>query len=591
MTQPPDQQPPQGGFGAPQVPPPGGFGAPTPPAQPPQMPPPPQGPPAQGPPAPQGPPAGPPPGYGYPQQAPQPGPYGYPQQAPGPYGQPPQQGPYGQQQGPYGYPQQYPGAPTPPPGGKGPFKGRTALVIGAAVAALLVIGGGVYAVVGGGGDGDKKPVATDSKHPVEPTTSADVDQGDGSGDGRAGNDDLNAGRKAGEDKVLWLKTNDVALPQNGSENYGMWFTGDVVVKAMYKKVTAYGVNDGKEKWSVPIAHAICAAPHQTTPDGKIVIAYESNDTDKSDCNQMQMIDLKTGKGGWKKPIPEEGSFDIMSSMELTIAGNTVTASRMGPSSAFSVLDGHKIFGASTGACRPSAFAGGAKLIAVESCTKDNQPAASQQVQELNPDTGKSKWTFALPAGWEVKKVYSVDPVVLYSTNEKKKSWNISILKHDGTRRSQLTTKDSFAPECGLSIIESDLQGCLGTAADANTLYLPTEVKSGANEIVAFNLNTGKEKWRSPAAADRTMLPLRMEGSSLVAYQEPSYDGGGAVVSIPSSGGKPKVLLQNPQSTAEIENSFYSKSVSYTNGRLFVMTGHVRGKKGDTTEKTMMAFGK
>ncbi|MEV8568198.1 PQQ-binding-like beta-propeller repeat protein [Streptomyces sp. NPDC051322] len=607
MTQPPDQQPPQGGFGAPQDPPPGGFGGPPPPAQPPQMPPPPQGPPpVQGPPqgspppAPQGPPAAPgqppapQPGYGYPQQAPPPqaGPYGYPQQAPGPYGQPPQQGPYGQQPGPYGYPQQqYAGGPVPPQGGgKGPFKGKPAVIVGAAVVALLLVGGGVYAAVGGGGD-DKKPVASDSKNPAEPSVSASVDQGDGSGDGRKTDDDLNAGRKAGEDKVLWLKTNDVALPADGAENHGMWFTGDVVVKAMYKKVTAYGVTDGKEKWSVPIPHAICAAPRQTTSDGKIVIAYESNDTEKADCNQMQMIDLKTGKGGWKKQIPEEGSFDIMTSVELSISGNTVAASRFGLSSAFSVKDGHKVFGASTGACRPNAFAGGPKLIAVESCTKDGESNANQQVQELNPDNGKSKWTFALPAGWEVKRVYSVDPLVIYSTNEKKKSWNVSILKADGSRRSQLTTKDSFAPECGLSIISSDLQGCLGTAADANTLYLPTEVKSGANEIVAFDLNTGKEKWRSPAAADRTMLPLQVDGGNLVAYQEPSYDGGGAVVSIPGTGGKPQTLLQNPESTADIENSFYSKSVSYVNGRLFIMTGQVRGKKGDTTEKTMMAFGK
>lgn len=591
MTQPPDQQPPQGGFSAPQHPGPGGFGTPPPPDRPPQMPPPPQGPPA-----PQGPPSGPQSGYGYPQQAPPfapQGPHGYPQQAaPGPYGQPPQQGPYGLQQGRCGYPQQqYPGGPvSPQSGGKGPFKGKPALIIGAAVVALLLIGGGVYAAVRGGGGDDEKPVASDLKNPAEPSAAASVDQ-DGSSDARAGNDDLNAGRKAGEDRVLWLQTNDVALPAGGAQNYGMWFTGDAVVKAMYKKVVAYGVDDGKEKWSVPIPHALCAAPRQTTPDGKIVIAYESNDTDKADCNQMQMIDLRAGQGGWKKPIPQEGSFDIMSSMELTIAGNTVTASRMGPSSAFSVQDGHKIFGAFTGACTPNAFAGGAKLIAVESCTKDSEPAASEQVQELNPNTGAPRWTFPLPAGWAVKKVYSVDPLVVYSTNEKTKNWNISILKQDGTRRSQLTTKDSFAPECGLSIIKSDLQGCLGTIADANTLYLPTEVKNGANEIVAFDLDTGKEKWRSPATADRTMLPLRMDGSHLIAYQEPSYEGGGSVVSIPAAGGKPQMILQNPQSTADVENSFYSKSVSYVNGRFFIMTGQVRGKKGDTTEKTMMAFGK
>ncbi|MFJ3712377.1 PQQ-binding-like beta-propeller repeat protein [Streptomyces sp. NBC_01267] len=622
MTQPPDQQPPQGGFGAPQNPPgegPGGFGAPPPPAQPPQMPPPPQAPPgpppAQGPPqsgppsAPQGPPPQPQPGYGYPQQAPQPGPYGQPQQAPGPYGQPqagpygqpqqgpyaqqPPQGPYGQQQGPYGYPQQqYPGAPVPPQGGgKNPFKGKPGVIIGAAVAGLLVVGAGVYFAVGGGGD-DKKPVASDTKNSDDkPSPTGSVDRGDGTGDGRQGNDDLNAGRKPGEAKVDWLQTNDVALPQNGAESYGMWFAGDTVVRAMYKKVVGYGVSDGKVKWTLPFDHAICAAPHQATADGKIVIAYKNNDTDKSDCNQLQVVDLATGKGGWKKEIPKEGLFDIMTSVELTIAGNTVTASRMGSSSAFSVTDGHKIFGKFEGACQPDAFAGGSKLIAVEECTKNGQPDATEQVQELDPATGKSKWTFGLPAGWQVKKVYSVDPLVIYSTNEKKKSWNISVLTHKGDRRSQLTTKDSFQPECGMSFIDRDLQGCTGTAADANTLYLPTEAKSGANDVVAFDLNTGKEKWRVPADDDRTMLPLRMDGANLLAYKEPSYDGGGAVVSIPPTGGKATVVLQHPESTASIENSFFSKTVAYQDGRFFLMSGQVRGKKGDNTEKTMLVFGK
>src|SRR5689334_369186 len=173
MTQPPNQ-PPQGGFGAPQDPPPGGgFGAPQTP------PPPPQGPPR--------------PGYGYPQQ---PGPYNSGPYASGPYGQPQQPGPYGQPG--YGYPTQpqFPGAPgTPPPGGSGsrnPFKGKPAMVIGAAVAALLVIGGTVWAVSGDDGEKDEKPVARQTDDP-EPggSSGATVNPGDGSGAGGEGPEGVN----------------------------------------------------------------------------------------------------------------------------------------------------------------------------------------------------------------------------------------------------------------------------------------------------------------------------------------------------------------------------------------------------------------
>ncbi|MGX1238913.1 hypothetical protein RKD46_000017 [Streptomyces pseudovenezuelae] len=187
------------------------------------------------------------PGYGYPQApgqpapgpyAQQPGPYG---QQPGPYGAPSgpyaqQPGPYGQQPGPYaqpgyGYPQQqYPGAPAPGGSGGGPFKGKPAVIIGAALAALLVVGGGIFLVTSGGDDEGKDPVAKSSGEAVRPSESAEVDQGDGKGDGREANDDLNAGRKDGEAKVLWLTKNDVDLPRNGKNVYGPWIVGDTVVK-------------------------------------------------------------------------------------------------------------------------------------------------------------------------------------------------------------------------------------------------------------------------------------------------------------------------------------------------------------------------
>ncbi|MFD9489116.1 PQQ-binding-like beta-propeller repeat protein [Streptomyces sp. NPDC059991] len=593
MTQPPSQQPPQGGFGAPMDPP---AGAPTPPGQPPQMPPPPAGPPPAMPPAPpQGAPA-----YGYPQApAAQPG-YGYPQAPgqPGPYAQQP--GPYGQQQGPYGgYPTQpqYPGAPMPeqPGGGRNPFKGKPAVIIAAAVAGLLVVGGGVYFATKGG-DGDKKPEAKKSQA-AQPTGSPTTDTGDGKGDGRAGADDLNAGRKDGEAKV-WLQENATQLTQNGAEQSGPWVIGDTVVKAMYKEVIGYSVTDGKQKWSVPLSAPLCGAPHQTTADGKIVLGVQENNTKNAKCNQLQQVDLAAGKAGWKVPVPSENTFDIMTSFDMAISGNTVAVARMGGVSGFSVLDGKKVFGQErSGNCRADAFAGGARLVAAGSCTVGGDTLGVDQIQELDATTGKPKWTKQFPKGWKVARVFSADPLVVYLTNKDKKQFNISTFKPDGSLRSELSSKDSFQPECGWAILDRDLQGCLGTAADANTLYLPTEPKRSSgdgfgrtNEVVAFDLNTGKEKWRSTAGAARTMLPLSVENGKVLAYIAPTTEQGGAVAEIAPTGGQPKIVLQNPASTASIENGFFSKHVAYRDGRLFILNGRVTSPKGDTKEKALMGFG-
>ncbi len=231
------------------------------------------------------------------------------------------------------------------------------------------------------------------------------------------------------------------------------------------------------------------------------------------------------------------------------------------------------------------------MIVVSSCGASTS-TEHDEVQELDPKTGKAKWTRAIPKGWAVGRTYSVDPVVLYLTNEDKKSWNISTLTPAGAFRSEVSVNESFAPTCGWAILERDLQGCQGVASDADTLYLPTEATTGANEIVAINLATGNEKWRVKSPADDSMLPMKVEGTQLIAYVEPSYDAGGQVVSIPLAGSThtPVKLLQNPASAADVENGFYSKAYDWVDGRFFLSTTRLSGRD-EAREKLMLAYGK
>ncbi|MFF9285680.1 outer membrane protein assembly factor BamB family protein [Streptomyces griseosporeus] len=604
MTQPPNQppnQPPQGGFGAPpnQPPqqPPGGFGAP-------------QQPPAQPPPA-----APPQPGYGYPQQPgpygqPQPGPYGTPPPASGPYAAPGQQpGPYGQQPGPYGQPQpgpygqqpgygypqqpQFPGAPAGGPGSRNPFKGKPALVIGAAVAALLVIGGTVFAVTSGGDDKDpKKPVA---QHTDDPKGSGSpVDPGDGSGDGGDDPEDLNAGRQPGESRVLWYKTAP-DVPRSGVDAPGMWITGKTVAKAAYKQVVAYNVGDGRPTWDpVTFPQKICAITRDRTSDDKVVVAYMNGASDRAKCNQLQQIDLATGKKGWTAEIEEGGLFDSARDVELSIAGDTLMVGRSQSGTAYDVRTGKKLYDKKKygSACFPEAFAGGPnRLVSLASCDA-TKPTEHEELQALDPRTGRVLWTQKLDKGWEVKRVYSLDPLVIYSENDDKNQFSIAAIKPDGSIRSQVSVNEHFAPNCTWAIFERDLRGCFGTAADADTLYLPTDATTGANEVVAISLATGKEKWRVKSPSDASMYPMRVEGGKLVAYVEASYDAGGQVVAIPVAGNAhtPAKLLQNPESTAEIEHGFYSWTADWVGGRFYISSTRLSGND-EAKEKLMLAFGK
>ncbi|WP_431993459.1 PQQ-binding-like beta-propeller repeat protein [Streptomyces albogriseolus] len=574
MTQPPNQ-PPQGGFGPPQDPPPGGgFG-------PPQTPVPPQGQPSG---APQ-------PGYGYPQQPPQqPGPY-----ASGPYQQP---GPYGQQG--YGYPQQpgFPGAPGTPPGGgsRNPFKGKPLLIAAAAVAVALIVGGTVWAV---SGDDDKKePVAqqTDDPKPGK-SGGAPVNPGDGSGDGGEETEDLNEGRQAGESKVLWYKEAPDA-PGSGADAPGQWITGKTAVKAAYKDLYGYDVTDGKPAWdTISFPHKICAVTPEKTADDKIVVASRSGSSDSAECNQLQLVDLVTGEKGWTQEVADGELFDSVLSIEMSLAGNTLMVGRSQSGTAYDVRTGKKLFDSKRygdAPCFPAAFAGGERLIQVASCGAGGANA-HDEVRELDPATGKVKWTYQYAKGWRVERTFSVDPLVVYATKEEegsdKKSWNIAAFTAAGKLRSQVAVDEKFDPGCGWAILARDLQGCEGVVVEGDTLYLPTAATTGANELVAISLANGKELWRESSPVEESMVPMKVEGGKLIAYVEPSYDAGGRIVALPVGGAshKPATLMQNPQAVADIENGFFSKAIDWVDGRFYLSTTRLNGND-DAKEKLMLAYG-
>ncbi|MBL1082080.1 PQQ-binding-like beta-propeller repeat protein [Streptomyces actinomycinicus] len=611
MTQPPNQ-PPQGGYGAPQdQPPQGGFGAPQPPAGAPQTPPAqegfgapqtpsapggfgaPQTPPAQGgfgaPPPPAGPPQQPQPGYGYPQQ---PGPYGAAQGGPYGYPQQPQQpGPYAAPQAGYGHPQQppYPTAPGGPVAGGQGNRRKTALIIGAAVAALLVIGGTVYAVTAGDGDeGRKKPVAQQSDDPKHSATGSPSASAAG-----ADPDNLNGGRQAGEAKVLWYKPAPDA-PASGADAPGMWISGDTAVKAAYKQVFAFNTGDGENAWGpVDFPQKICSVTPQQSADGKVVVAYMNGGSDRAKCNQLQQIDLATGEKGWSGEVADGGLFDSALSVELTVSGKTLMVGRSQSGTAYDIGTGKKLYDKKKygAACFPTAFAGGTnRLIQVASCGAGTG-TEHEEIQELDPATGKVRWTQQVKKGWEVSRTYSVDPLVVYLTNRDKKAWNISTFTKDGKFRSEVKVNEKFSPRCGWAVLERELQGCQGVAVDADTLYLPTDSTISANEVVAISLATGKEKWRVKSPGDRPMAPVKVEGGKLIAYVQPSYDTGGQVVSVPVGGSSHKTtgLLQNPAGAADVENTFYDGIVDWVDGRFYISSGRLSGDD-DSKEKLIMAFG-
>ncbi|WP_329350526.1 PQQ-like beta-propeller repeat protein [Streptomyces sp. NBC_01261] len=609
MTQPPPpppNQPPSGGFGPPQDQPPQqpqtppGYGHPQapPPQQPvygypqaPQQP--------QGPQPPQGPPQAPPPGYGYPGQ--QPNPYAQPQQQPQqPYGQQPN--PYGQQPG-YGYP----GQPTMPlhpqpgqPGGGGRKFGAPAVIITAAVVAIaLIVGGGIwYASSSGKKDDDTKKTAT-----------AGGSTGGTNGKGGTGGTTSGGKEKVPADtasKVLF----QVPMPKVADTmvTSGSWLTDKVYAKTGSAEVVGYNRDTGAKQWTIKLPGPVCQATKHTTTDGRTAILYEpampTKDKPSHGCSQIAAIDLNAGTKLWTKTA---NSGDQPISFEnVTVSANTVAVGSTDGGAAFDISTGKVLWSPKTADCYDAGYGGGAKLVAVRRCGTYDSPTL--HIQTIDPVSGKVVSDYKLAQGIEYASIVSTDPLVVAADvgdsagDGSGISDFFSIDNRTGALRSHISAPGKqYAARCdGITRVEY----CTELAVGNDRLYVPTEEHDGSgdsysrtNEIVAFDLATGKQTGQRADAGDGyTVVPLRMDGTNVIAYKSPPYDKGGQIVSIDGSSFKETKLLENPstETVRSTETTFLPDyaEILYGEGHLYMSAVYAdKASTSSTGDKDLaIAFG-
>ncbi|MEY2245886.1 PQQ-binding-like beta-propeller repeat protein [Streptomyces sp. BF23-18] len=604
------QDPPAQGFGAPQDPPPQGFGAP-------------QDAPAQGFGAPQDPPAGgfgpptPPPaaagpGYGYPQTPPPAAPqqpYGYPQTPPPGQGQPgygypgQPQAPYGapgQPQAPYGY--GYPQPPTMPmqphaqqPGGGRRINSQLLIIVAAVVAVALIVGGGfLYKQT----KNDKNDTATTSG------TTGGKD-GDGKGGGKKGD----GGEKvpANTSSSLLFQLPAPAVPKGISSvaTVGSWLTDKVYAKTGNAEINGYDPDTGAKTWTIKLPGPVCQASRHTSERNRSAIIYEPAMPTKAQpshgCTQLAAVDLDAGAKLWTRTI--KSGDQAINLDNVTISGNTVAAGSTGGGGAFDISTGKPLWAPKTGdSCYDAGYGGGEKLVAVRKCGEYGS-TRQLHIQTIDPKSGKVISEYKMSPGIEYASIVSTDPLVVAADvgdsagDGSGISDFFSIDNKTGKLRAKISAPgETYAAKCdGITRIEF----CKSLAVGNDKLYVPTEEHEGTgdysrtNEIVAFDLATGKQTGQRADAGDGySITPLRMDGTNLIAYKRPPYDKGGQIVSIDGASFKETKLMENPatQSTRDAESSMlpdYAEIV-YDDGRLY-MSQVYAGKPTSATDKEYLAI--
>lgn len=569
-TPPPPNQPPSGGFGAPQDPRQGVFGAtppvpPVPPAAPAAPPQPPTVPAGQST-VPAGQPASPAePAYGYPQAA-----YGYPQE----------------QQQPATAPMY---AAQPAAGsGAGPGGGnevRTQLmIVGAAVLAIvLIVAGGFWYSSDDGKDSGPTPTADGTASPGSDKP------------GAGGTEKVPASPKS---KTL------VNLPMPASDDIveipGSWVTDSTYVKSDVAKVVGYNLTDGAKKWETPLKGNVCGASRFASEDKAAILfdeALPTADKKYQPCNQIGVVDLISGKLVWSATAKSQtGGDKPLKFNEITVSGQTVAAGGTDGGAAWNLADGKPLWAPKPDSegCEDLGYGGGPALAVIRRCGQ--YPNYTMYAQALDAATGAQKSSYKLSAGIEYAQIVSTKPLVVAANinNTAKNASGVSdlfVVDDGGQLKSHIAlTSGNYAPKCG----PTEVEVCSHMIVGNGKLYLPTEDHKGkaeygdTNEIVSFDLDTGKQTADRADAGERySMIPLRMDGSNLIAYKVPPYDGGGQIVSIDGKTMKETLLLQNPatKESQRAETQYVPDSAEYRyhNGKLFIARTAVMSKSTSSTD--------
>ncbi|MEV7613973.1 PQQ-binding-like beta-propeller repeat protein [Streptomyces sp. NPDC089799] len=582
------QDPRAAGFGAPQDPRAGGFGAPPPmpPQQPAQPPAPPAAPPAQPPAAPAAP-AQPPagqPGYGYPQQdyghpqAPQPAQgYGFPQQ-PGHQPQAPHQAPDPYRTQPMGA-----GSPAAPHGSGGSTKRNQLLIIAAAVVAIAVIVAGGFWLVGDDGGGDDTPTATGSPSPGGGENKGGGTQGGGGAEKPQGN--TNAKTLVNVEQPVVPPDSDGGFNTIGT--YGSWLTDTVYAKSDVAKVIGYNLDNGSQKWTVPLPGHICgASQHVSGNKTAVLFQYKLPTAEEKSpaCSSVGVIDLSTGKLVWSAEAKSATNGDRKVTFEeITISGKTVAAGGLSGGGAWNLDDGKVLWDPKTDneGCYDMGYAGGEALAVLRKCGRIGSQTVTAQV--LDPTTGAPKYSYRMSQGIDYGHIISTKPLVV-TANVNRSAPNaigisdIFLIDESGKLKATIPlTSGNYDPSCN----NSDVENCSKIAVGNGKIYLPSvqhqgsgsQASSRTNEILSFDLNTGKQTTDRADAGDRyTMYPLRMDGSNIIAYKRPPYDKGGQIVSIDGATMKQTTLMVMPddKESRSAETAFVEKAeYRYADGRLFI----------------------
>jgi outer membrane protein assembly factor BamB len=459
-----------------------------------------------------------------------------PQYSGGPYGPPPQGGyppPGPAQPGPMWQP------PTPPgsPRSDGRRARRVAVTAIVAVVVVAAAGAVFFWTRGGGGD------SAGSDTPAGKEYEAGV-------------------KELGAAEVVWRTEQGVAPEAVGADDY--WLTDEHLVRRLPGRVVAYEMKTGKEAWEFPVGKVEdgrCPSSVEHSNLRVALLVATENGVSHA-CEKLTVLDIGTGKEVFTTDLPPVDGQKVMIDVPVVFGENVVIANEAGTR----VLDINngavRSMPDPESACKSQKVAlVGDVLLANAYC--DNGEETSMRLRSYDANL-QPVWEWETPAGADgeqlpVLGVLSLDPLVVevghsgHDTQlmrvDPKSGQTVPISEYTGGVRGKYM---SACDDWSMGVCE------MAKVVDNKVILMTTPVQINPddpeaspgmqstehrNELVAFDLNTGKEAWRTGLVGGRSLALVPTADGSVAAYQSETPNGSkGILFSVDPAAGKLAPLL-------------------------------------------------
>ncbi|QKW09516.1 PQQ-binding-like beta-propeller repeat protein [Streptomyces sp. NA04227] len=326
------------------------------------------------------------------------------------------------------------------------------------------------------------------------------------------------------------------LKKNEMVDYpGLWLTDTRLVEARgtvlegWKLTRKRGPAKEKGLYKLDFGASICSATQHLTVDGRTAVLVMTRDRNGDPvCGRIIGVDLNKGKKLWDEKLPgalSAGGGRYGNPSSVTISQDTAVAAWGIGSASYDLRSGKRLWAdTQPSECTDQGFAGGRRMLAVVGCGEIDR--MKLKVEEIDPRTGKPKWTYAPGEGLKQVHVVSTAPVVLSVLKEAGEYESLLIHLDDaGKVRSTMPGDQEWnAITCGKQVPDYfAVDQCSSVVVSETHLFIASKKRielgdAPSNEVIAYDLATGKSGKKFDGRDLAPIQVVQANGSKALAYQ-------------------------------------------------------------------------